>query len=186
MKKEIIKNRHRLINQSSIILVSCQLASLKNIITVGWYQIIDINPILVGISIGQDRYSHRIIKESRVFGINVPLTDIIEKVWCCGKTSGKDTDKFIHCNLSFFYGHYKNLPLINECPGNIECRLTRFIDFKSHTLFIGEVKAAYVEEEYYDGYWIPEKTNLIFPFHLGGDYILESTPVRKKVEFKKE
>ncbi|MCX5814150.1 MAG: flavin reductase, partial [Proteobacteria bacterium] len=47
-----------------------------------------------------------------------------------------------------FYGSLKTVPMIKECPYNIECKLIQTIDLPSNEFFIGEIVAVYSDEQY--------------------------------------
>ena len=184
MKKEILENQHRLINHSSIILVSSSHNNKDNIMTVAWYQVVDINPLLIGISIGLKRLTHELIDKSGSFGINVPTVNYLKETWKCGKLSGKEIDKYKACHFTKVPGKKTGLNLIHECAAHLECEVIFQHDFKSHTLFIGEVKGAYVQEDLFDKYWLIDEKELIFPFHLGGDNIITNLPEKLIVEWQ--
>jgi flavin reductase (DIM6/NTAB) family NADH-FMN oxidoreductase RutF len=63
----------------------------------------------------------------------------------CGIYSGKDRDK---SNLfTVNRGENPHIPLIKECPVNLECNLLHSLDLGSHTLIIGEIIQTYVRED---------------------------------------
>jgi flavin reductase (DIM6/NTAB) family NADH-FMN oxidoreductase RutF len=45
-------------------------------------------------------------------------------------------------------GELANAPMIQECPLTIECKLHDTIDFQTNLLVLGEVDAAYTENQY--------------------------------------
>jgi len=63
----------------------------------------------------------------------------------CGIYSGKDRDK-----SSLFHvdkGENPRIPLIRECPVNLECTLLHSLDLGSHTLVIGEITQSHVRQD---------------------------------------
>jgi flavin reductase (DIM6/NTAB) family NADH-FMN oxidoreductase RutF len=48
-------------------------------------------------------------------------------------------------------------PLIAECAGHLECRVTQTFSVTTHDLVVCEVVHASAEEGFFDGAWIPEK-----------------------------
>lgn len=185
MKEKITDRQHRLVNQSSVILVSSSFKNLDNIMAVAWHQVIDVNPVLLGISIGIKRFTHDLIEKSGYFGINVPTIDIVDKVWICGKKSGKELDKFKACKFAKLTDNELPVALIEECVGNLECEVVFKKTFEFHTLFVGEVKGAYAEQgTIKNGLWNVEEKNLVFPFHLGGDSVVSNRPKIKEVKFE--
>ena len=146
MKIKIQDNIHRLINHSSIVLVTSSFKNLENIMAVAWYQVIDHTPVIISISVGIKRFTHELIEKSNKFGINLPTNDLIDKIWLCGRKSGREIDKFKLSNFSKFSGSELGVPLIEECIANLECEVIFKKTFNLHTVFFGLVHGAYVEE----------------------------------------
>ena len=64
-----------------------------------------------------------------------------------GFRSGKDFNKFEHCN-AFIFGKNTQVPIVLEdCMAWFECKLTHEIDAGTHILFIGEVLDAQILSE---------------------------------------
>jgi flavin reductase (DIM6/NTAB) family NADH-FMN oxidoreductase RutF len=121
-------------------------ADKANIITIAWCGIICSNPPLVSISIRPSRHSHKLIKETGDFVINIPTGDMIKKVDLCGIRSGKDIDKFRACSFSAQPSSKVSSPMIKECPVNIECKLKNIASLGVHDMFIGEVVSVHTDE----------------------------------------
>ena len=73
------------------------------------------------------------------------LEAISEQVWFCGRTSGRDVDKFRETSLTPVPASVVKAPLIAECPLNIECRVTDIQVIGDHDLFLGEAVAQHVD-----------------------------------------
>lgn len=147
MGKKKINPTERFLYPVPCVLVTCG-KDKPNIITIAWTGIICSDPPQLYISIRPTRYSYSIIKEEGVFGINLPKADMAEKVDICGTTSGKDVDKFSLCNFTILRGEVTGVPLIMECPINIECEVINMLEVGVHHTFIGKVVNIYVDEDY--------------------------------------
>jgi len=133
---------------SSVVLVTCvDKEGNPNIITLGMFMNVSISPLMVCIGVAPERYSHDLIKEQGEFAVNVPTTDIIDEMHRCGVTSGRDCDKFESTGLTPIPAQKIRSPLIKECYGHLECRVVQAHTCGDHTLFVGEVVAASVDEE---------------------------------------
>lgn len=72
------------------VMVSCGTVEKSNIITVAWTGIINTNPAMVYISVRPERYSYKLIKESKEFVINLTNESLVYQTdWCRGKNWGK-------------------------------------------------------------------------------------------------
>jgi flavin reductase (DIM6/NTAB) family NADH-FMN oxidoreductase RutF len=136
--------------------------------TAAWQMPVSFKPVLVAISIGHERFSHKLILQSREFVINVPHIRMLKEVLCCGTQSGREIDKFEVCELTPVKAQKVQAPLIEECLGNIECKLHSIHEAGDHTIFIGEVVAASVKEGIFDNYLKVELDGAKTLHHLGG------------------
>jgi flavin reductase (DIM6/NTAB) family NADH-FMN oxidoreductase RutF len=163
-----ITNAYRLINHGPTVLITSRLGEKINVMTAAWQMPVSFKPMLVAVSIGHERFSHKLILEGREFVINIPHLEMIKEVLCCGTHSGKDKDKFDLCNLSPVKAQKVKIPLIKECIGNIECKLYVHYEAGDHTIFVGEVVAASVKEGIFDGHLKVELDEAKTLHHLGG------------------
>ena len=152
------------------VLVSCGVGERANIITLAWVGTLCSKPPLVGIGVRPSRYSHGLIKEAGEFVINLPNAEQVRWVDHCGVVSGRDEDKWAACGFTPAPAAEVQVPIIAECPVNIECRVRQTLSLGSHDLFIGQVVAVQVDEAVLD-----ERGRLDFararPFaFLNGEY----------------
>lgn len=129
------------------VLVSCvSKTGRANIITLSWSMPVSHDPQIVAVSIAPKRYSHRLIEETGEFVVNIPTMAIVRQVLYCGSISGRKRDKFRDTGLTPLPAKKVRAPLIKECIAHLECKLSQQIRAGDHTLFIGEVVAACVNE----------------------------------------
>lgn len=167
--KEIPVNRaSRLINHGPTVLITSAWKDKINVMTAAWQMPVSFKPLLVAVAIGRTRFTHGLIEKSGEFVIAVPQFGILEKVWCCGTHSGRDTDKFSLCGLTPLAGRKVKAPLIEECIGNIECRVSDRHTAGDHTIFVGEVVAASVQEGAFDEHLQVDLETARTVHHLGG------------------
>ena len=111
----------------------------SNIITIAWIGIVGSNPPTLGISLHKTRYSLSLIRKTQEFTANIPRQCDYEKVDYCGMVSGKNVNKFDMTNFTRIDGCKVKVPIIKECPVNLECRVLREVDLFDWTLVIGEI-----------------------------------------------
>ncbi|NIS59730.1 MAG: flavin reductase family protein [Proteobacteria bacterium] len=129
------------------VMVTCRdHAGEVNIITLGWVGVVNSEPPMIGIAVRPSRFSHRMIKESREFAVNVPSEKLLKVTDFCGVVSGKDVDKFESTGLSAVPAEKIRAPLIQECLVNLECVVRKILSLGSHDLFIAEVVVFHVEK----------------------------------------
>jgi len=132
------------------------------------------DPPLVVISVAPKCYSHRIIEETGEFVINVPTMEIVKQTLFCGRISGAKCDKFKEASLTALQAKKVKAPIIKECVAHLECKLVKSVAIGDHTLFIGKVLTAYVNEGVFDEKFDVKKVKPIF--HMGGDDFVTLSP----------
>lgn len=152
------KQAYKLLYPRLTVLVSSGDQKRKNAMTVAWATPLSFKPPLVGVAISPKRYSHQIIENTKKFAINIPTTQLAEQTYFFGQKSGEEVNKFEKSNLTPVMGK-TGVPVIEECYANIECELVDKPVFGDHTLFVGKIKNAEVEEDAIDenGFPKPEK-----------------------------
>jgi len=132
-----------------VVLVTCVDEGGKpNIISLALAGGVNLEPPMVGISIRPSRYSYGCIKRSKEFVVNVPSEEMARGVDVCGILSGRETDKFGLMGWKPVPAQVVKAPLIDQSPAQMECRLKQIIPLGSHDLFIGEIVALHVKEEF--------------------------------------
>ncbi len=127
-------------------LVSCGDFENANIMTVAWTGIINTIPPKTYISVRPRRHSYNLIKESGEFVINLPTAELVRKVDYCGIYTGAKVNKFDKCEFTKAKASKVSCPLIEECPINLECRVTKVIQMETHDMFIADIVAVNVDD----------------------------------------
>jgi len=128
------------------VLVSSGTGDRANIITLAWVGTLCSEPPLVGIGVRPSRHSHGLIEEVGEFVVNLPSAQQLKWVDYCGVVSGRDEDKWAACGFTPAPASQVQVPLIAECPVNVECRLHQTLSLGSHDLFVGQVVAVQMDE----------------------------------------
>jgi flavin reductase (DIM6/NTAB) family NADH-FMN oxidoreductase RutF len=131
-----------------VVLVTSKYQFKESIITLAWVGTCCSDPPLVSIGVRPGRYSYQIIKESKEFVINFPISTQQEKVELCGTKSGKEINKWEKCQFTKVNSTEVGVPAIAECPVNMECKVEQILPLGTHDLFIARVVALHIEEEW--------------------------------------
>ncbi len=131
-------------------LVTCGTIEKPNVLTVGWTGIVCTRPPMTYISVRPERFSHDIIMNSGEFVINLTTSAMVKQVDFCGVKSGKNTDKITACGFHTIPANKVSVPLIDECPVSLECKVTENKLLGSHTMFLAEIIGVDVDEKYID------------------------------------
>ena len=117
----------------------------------------------------ESRHTKKLVDANREFTINVPLGAVDKNIIAvCGTKSGRDMDKFKELGLETEPGMTVSVPGIRQLPLTLECKVLYQQDQESsaidsaclqryytpgtrngtdfHTVYIGEITAAYIIE----------------------------------------
>lgn len=169
-----------MLNPVPAVMVTCADGESSNIITIAWTGIINSDPPMTYVSVRKERYSHRLIKESGEFVINLTTEELAKATDFCGVRSGRNIDKAAETGLSFVTAEIVGCPMISESPVNIECRVTEIKELGSHDMFMAEIVKVHADEKLFDenGRLCLEKAGLISYSH--GEYFgLKKNPIGK-------
>lgn len=127
-----------------ITLVGATVNGEPNYSTIAYVGIMDL--FSISVSMSKRYYTNAGIKEHEAFSINIPSTSQIKEIEYCGLVSGKKADKAML--FENFYGKLQTVPMIRECPINMECKLVKIIEFPKHEVFVGEIVETYCDEQF--------------------------------------
>lgn len=129
-----------------IVLVGTSVDGLPNYTLVGDCALMGIRVPIVCISLAEGHHSTKGVLQTGRFSINIPSTELLEKVDYCGLVSGARADKA--SIFDTFYGELGDVPLIGECRVNMECQVVHQHQIKNRHIFIGEVIQTHVDDRY--------------------------------------
>ena len=118
-----------------------------NFIPLGWFMQTSFSPPLVAISVGVTRYSHTLLHKEKEFVVFFPNKKMGKEVYYWGTHSGKDVDKLKESAVETEQAKHVKPPLIKNAPINLECKVVDTLRTGDHTIFVGKILAAYIEEE---------------------------------------
>lgn len=126
------------------VLVGSKVDGIANFMTAAWCGIASHKPPALSVAIRESRFTMKGIEENGSFSINVPSAGLVKKVDFCGIYSGKKKDK--SKIFQVYFGVLKDVPLIEECPVNLECKVIHSIHLGSHTLIVGEIIETHIND----------------------------------------
>jgi flavin reductase (DIM6/NTAB) family NADH-FMN oxidoreductase RutF len=129
------------------VLIGTHVNGKPNFMTAAWCGIVNSDPPMLSVSIRPHRHTYRGVKQTGAFSVNVPGVDLAVQTDYCGLVSGAREEKAAACGFRILYGKLESVPLIQECPVNVECRVMHELNLGSHALFIGRIEEVHVSED---------------------------------------
>jgi len=131
-------------------LIVCGTLQKANIITIAWIGIAGSNPPIISISVKKSRFSLDLIRDIGEFTVNIPSTDYFKETDYCGIVSGKNTDKFRDTGLTPLKSKKVSVPIIKECPYNLECKKVKEVEFGEYVVIFGEIVETHIDSDKID------------------------------------
>lgn len=131
-------------------LIACGTSKKMNIITIAWIGIAASNPPIISISIKKSRFSLELIRNVGEFSVNIPSTEYFKETDYCGIISGEKTDKFQDTGLTPLKSKKISVPIIKECPYNLECMKVHEVEFGEYVVIFGEIVETHIDSNKID------------------------------------
>jgi flavin reductase (DIM6/NTAB) family NADH-FMN oxidoreductase RutF len=128
-----------------VVLVTTAKSGKSNIMAMSWHTMMEFEPPMVGCVISDRNYSFSLLKTTKECVVNIPTTSIAQKAVDCGNISGAKIDKFKKFGLTPRPASKVNVPLIEECYANLECRVVDTRMLNDYCFFVLEVVKAWVD-----------------------------------------
>lgn len=117
-----------------------------NAMVVNWVSQMSYSPRLVAVGIAKSAYSHGLVAEGQVFGLNLFLEADKEAIMGITKGRGKNPDKM--SEAAYTTAPETGVPIMEGAAAYIECKVTQIIDVGGdHDIVVGEAIAADVMKE---------------------------------------
>ena len=150
-----------------------------NTMTIGWGALgIEWGKPIFIAYVRESRFTKELLDKNPEFTVNIPYGEYDKSILgVCGSKSGRDTDKWKDTGLTKAPASKVSVPLIQESPVNLECKVVRIDELGSHHMFLAEVVAVQVSEEYMDekGKFCLNETGLLAYSH--GEYRALGEPI---------
>ena len=125
-------------------IVGAMVEGRANFMPVGWVSRVNFRPPMIGISLGS-HHTNVGIRANGEFSVNVPSRSLLVATDYCGLVSGKNVDKSQVFPVTM--GKLEHAPMVADCPLSMECRRVETLKLPSNEVFVGEIVAAYCDEE---------------------------------------
>jgi flavin reductase (DIM6/NTAB) family NADH-FMN oxidoreductase RutF len=122
-----------------VYVVTTRFEDLANGMTAAWVSQVSLNPLLIMTSIAPSRYSHRLIRDSGIFAINVLDSSQVELAKRFGYKSGRKVDKLAGLE---WISAATGAPVLPQAYAYFDLKLVDTCNAGDHTLFVGEVVEA--------------------------------------------
>jgi len=177
LKVKILEDFYRLLHPRPVaILLTLDGKGKPNFMACSWLSPASEEPPMIAAFLGEQSYTRKLIVERGEFTVNIPSREQMALVKVAGTRSGRRVDKLKLVKVSLKPGRKVKVPIIEDCPANLECRLKDVFEAGECLTLLGEVLDAYVDREAFRrGSWLVE-----IPLHVwGGWFAYPGKPVKE-------
>jgi flavin reductase (DIM6/NTAB) family NADH-FMN oxidoreductase RutF len=118
-----------------------------NAATLAWGGVASSEPPAISIAVQPVRYTYEALLQRKAFTVNLVPAKYAAEADYFGMISGRNADKFSVTGLTPTRSKLVDAPYIEEFPYALECEVTHTLDLGRHTLFVGEIKGAKLDED---------------------------------------
>lgn len=117
-----------------------------DVLAAAWIGTVCGAPPTIAIGLRKVRRTLELIEASGELTINIPTTAMAAVVDYCGTVSGRATDKFAATGLTLLPGEAVATPIIEQCPYNLECRVSSSVEVGEYHVLLVEVVGSRADE----------------------------------------
>ena len=133
------------------VIVTVSARGRDNAMTAAWHSSVSLTPPLYGVAIAAQRFTYRLIKESREFGVNFMPSEKASLAAAIGSTSGEAMDKFEKLSIKKEKPLKTGAPILADAYAAYECKLLDDRPYGDHIWVVGEIVAVHFLEEAFTG-----------------------------------
>ena len=166
-KVKVLANFYRLLHpRVTALIVSVDKEGKPNIMACLWITPASMEPPMLMALLGEQSYTRTLIQECGEFTVNIPDKKLMHLIRVAGTRSGRNFDKFKAAKVTLKPARKVRVPIVEECPANIECKVKAVYEAGECLAFLGEVLDAYVNPKaFQQGLW-----KVKIPMHIWGSW----------------
>ncbi len=129
---------------NALVLIGSRAGRERNAMTATWVTQLSMEPVLVGVGVDNTAVTHRLISDGGSFTVNLWRADDT-KVFV--KFSKPASDDGSTLNGRPVHDAPSGAPVFDEALAWMDCEVRQRLDLGTHTLFVGEITAAEVDDD---------------------------------------
>ncbi len=131
---------------NALALVGSRAGEERNAMTTSWITQLSMEPVLIGIGVDNTAVTHRLITDGGSFTVNLWDAENTRPFVKFSKPAAFDADESTLNGWSVTEAH-TGAPIFADAIAWIDCEVRQAHDLGTHTLFIGEIVAASINDD---------------------------------------
>lgn len=133
---------------NALVLVGSRVGDEWNAMTTSWVTQLSMEPVLVGVGVDNSALTHRLISQGGSFTVNLWSADDSKTFVKFSKPASFDrAGDATTLNGRQVCPAPSGAPVFAEAVAWMDCAVRRVVDLGTHTLFVGEITAAQVNDD---------------------------------------
>ena len=132
---------------NALVLVGSRAGDEWNAMTTSWVTQVSMEPVLVGVGVDNTAVTHRLISAGGSFTVNLWSAEDTKVFVKFSKPAVLATNGETTLNGRVVHRAPSGSPVFAEAIAWFDCEVRQSIDFGTHTLFVGEITAAAVNDD---------------------------------------
>lgn len=165
-----------------VALVTAEWEGTRNIMSAGWHSYISIEPPMYGVAIGEQRFTHHLVKNSGAFAIHFVPAEYAEYIQQAGTLTGAEGDKFERLGIEFERGELISAPILKEAYVAYECKVVDIQRYGDHDWIVGTIEMFHKDAECFTDKGLPNWEKLNIPLYLGRSKYLVADGGTKSID----
>lgn len=129
---------------NALALVGSAHDGVRNAMTTSWISQLSMEPVLIGVGVDNDAVTHRLITSGGSFSLNLWDAENTRVFVKFSKPASDDGETLNGRGVS---SAVTGAPIFDEAIAWMDCAVRHTLDLGTHTLFVGEVVAAAINDD---------------------------------------
>ncbi len=150
-----------------VALVTAEWEGTPNIMSAGWHSYISIDPPMYGVAIGEERFTHHLVKNAGAYAINFVPAEYAHYIQQAGTLTGSSVDKFQELGIEWEAGETICAPILKAAYVAYECKVVDIKRYGDHDWIVGTIEMFHKDPECFTEKGLPNWDKLNIPLYLG-------------------
>jgi len=134
-----------------VLLTTANRKKIPNVAPKSWISMVAMKPAMIGFGCNLRHQTAKNILETKEFVINVPGSELANKVWKCGESEHGDSAKIRKLGFTLTPSMTVAVPRIDECKAHFECIYESDKRYGDEIWLFGEIVFACIDEKALEG-----------------------------------
>lgn len=134
-----------------VLVTTASIRKIPNVAPKSWISMVAMKPAIIGFGCNLKHQTAKNILETREFVINVPGSELADRIWRCGESAHDNSIRIKKLGFTLTPSMTVAVPRIDECKAHLECVYESDTRYEDEIWFFGEIVFACIDENALEG-----------------------------------